>query len=243
MKKTPIYKQIYNDLIEKIQNGALAQGDMLPTEKKLQETYNASRSPVRYALDLLEAKGYIKRTPGRGTEVVHPETVPWAMLSGFSEFYHNNPDKLTIRTLAVDTVNADEEVAAYFGMNTNSKVLRFKRLRLLEGRPIAYIYNYFPYPVSEGDFDISNENQSLLDLLKNILDTAEAFVQEEISAEKASEDVANVLEIKKDDPVLFVKRHGMDESKKSVEFTRYWALTEVLKYKTFFSLSEMKEFR
>lgn len=237
MKKIPIYQRIYNDFIQKIKSGELAAGDMLPTEKELQEIYKASRSPIRYALDLLETKGYIKRTPGKGTEVIQPEIAPWAKLSGFSHFYNFNLDKLTVKTLSVDTVFADDEVSKYFGFSTSDKVLRITRLRLIEGRPIALIHNYFAYTMREGSFDIGNENQTLLELLKNVLNTEEVYVQEELSAVKSTPKIAKLLEIATDDPILFVTRYGFDKNKNPVEFTRYWALTQEMKYNTYFELT------
>src|SRR5690625_2165800 len=236
MKKTPIYKQIYKDIMQKIKNGELSKGDMLPTEKELQKTYQASRSPIRYALDLLEAKGYIIRTPGKGTEIIHPEIASWAKLSGFSSYYNYNLDKMTVKILSVDTVVADQEIADYFGFTSNRKVIRITRLRLIDGRPLALIHNHFASQMDEVIVDVDNENQTLVELLRSILNTEEVYVQEKLSAVKASKDVAKLLEVPIDDPVLFVTRYGFDHKKNPVEFTRYWALTDQMEYSTYFQL-------
>jgi len=235
MKKTPIYKNIYNDFLQKINNGELAPGDRLPTEKELQEYYGVSRSPVRYSLDLLETQGYIRRTPGRGTEVLHPQIAPWANLSGFSHYYNLHADKLLIKTLAVDTVPVDDEISEYFGCNSTDMVLRISRLRIIDGRPIALIHNYFAHAIGLDVPVIGTENQTLLQLVKSILNRDEVNVQEDLSAEKASSEVAKFLNIPEDSPVLYVTRRGLDEDSTPVEFTRYWAVTDLMKYRTIFS--------
>lgn len=43
MKQLPLYEQIYNDIIEGIENGTYKKGDRLPSEKELSEKYCVSR--------------------------------------------------------------------------------------------------------------------------------------------------------------------------------------------------------
>lgn len=61
------YKQIANDLKRLIQNGAIKEGDRLPSEKVLAETYRVSRDTVREALAELKKQGYFKSVKGGGT--------------------------------------------------------------------------------------------------------------------------------------------------------------------------------
>ena len=59
--RIPRYKQIENDLIDKINSGVYVTDDLLPTEAELSKEYNVSRVTVRQALGNLTAKGYIYR--------------------------------------------------------------------------------------------------------------------------------------------------------------------------------------
>lgn len=234
-KKTPIYKKIYNDYLNKIKTGVLKPGDRLPTEKEIQELYGVSRSPVRYSLDLLDNEGYIRRTPGRGTEVLHPNISPWAKLSGFTHYYNLHADKMTIKIISVETVLPDKEISDYFNCDANDHVLKITRIRFNEGKPIALINNFFAYAINEVLTESDYDNKSLLELMRKILNQEEVFVQEDISAVKATPRVSQLLKISEGDPVLFVTRHGMDHDNMPVEFTRYWALTDYMKYRTLFS--------
>lgn len=69
MMGQPIYKHIYDDLLEKISSGAFNAGDRLPSEKELCDTYNVSRITSKRALEILAAQGYILRSPGKGSYV------------------------------------------------------------------------------------------------------------------------------------------------------------------------------
>ena len=67
METLPIYKQIYNDLLEKIKSGTIKSGEKLPSEMELCRTYHVSRITSKRALDLLTEQGYIIRFPGKGS--------------------------------------------------------------------------------------------------------------------------------------------------------------------------------
>ena len=54
-----------------IEAGTLVDGDQLPPERELSETYSASRSTIRKALDELEKMGLLTRKVGSGTFVTY----------------------------------------------------------------------------------------------------------------------------------------------------------------------------
>ena len=66
----PMYRQIAEDLRQKIESGELGHGDQLPTELELREQYDASRNTVRDAVKWLITRGLVETRPGQGTFVV-----------------------------------------------------------------------------------------------------------------------------------------------------------------------------
>ncbi len=66
----PMWRQIAEDLRQKIESGELGSGDVaLPTELELRETYNASRNTVRDAVKWLATRGLVVTRAGKGTFV------------------------------------------------------------------------------------------------------------------------------------------------------------------------------
>jgi GntR family transcriptional regulator len=65
-----MYRQIAEELRQKIESGDLRQDVRLPTELELREQYNASRNTVRDAIKLLISRGLVETRPGQGTFVV-----------------------------------------------------------------------------------------------------------------------------------------------------------------------------
>ena len=64
-----LYKQIYNDLLRKIESGEYSKNDKLPTEHELMTLYGVSRVTAMTALNLLRDNGYILRMPKVGSVV------------------------------------------------------------------------------------------------------------------------------------------------------------------------------
>lgn len=69
MKSMPLYKQIVQDLLQKIYSGELRPGDRIPSERELAEQYHVSSITSKNALTELSDKGYISRVRGKGSFV------------------------------------------------------------------------------------------------------------------------------------------------------------------------------
>ncbi|MEU8228225.1 GntR family transcriptional regulator [Actinoplanes sp. NPDC048967] len=75
----PMYRQIAEELRQRIESGDLAPGTKLPTELELREEFNnASRNTVRDAIRSLTSRGLVITRPGQGTYVVD-RIVPFAI--------------------------------------------------------------------------------------------------------------------------------------------------------------------
>lgn len=74
-QRQPLYRQIADDLSNKIEAGELARGAQLPTELELRDDYGASRNTIRDAIKRLTSLGLVETRQGQGTfvtRVIHP---------------------------------------------------------------------------------------------------------------------------------------------------------------------------
>ena len=69
LKKTRLYEDIINQLLELIKNGSLKPGDRLPPERQLAEELQVSRPVLREALRSMESMGYLDSKVGGGTYI------------------------------------------------------------------------------------------------------------------------------------------------------------------------------
>ena len=69
-KNDHLYRVLKNRICEEIYQGTYAEGDNLPPERTIAETFGMSRVTVRKALALLQDEGVIQRQQGSGNRVV-----------------------------------------------------------------------------------------------------------------------------------------------------------------------------
>ena len=116
-KRIAQYKQIENDLLQKINLGYYKKDDLIPTEFELSNTYGVSRVTVRKATDNLVARGLLKRVAGVGTFVCHSSvTLNPSTIQGFSETMTNQG--ISVRT----------EVPTFMLMNAPANISSILRI-------------------------------------------------------------------------------------------------------------------
>lgn len=69
IKKTALYKQIRENIREKIVNGQLRPSDRIPSEQELMDEFKVSKITVKNALAELADEGLVTRIQGKGTFV------------------------------------------------------------------------------------------------------------------------------------------------------------------------------
>lgn len=73
--KEPLYRQIFDQVVERIQSGAFPPGYRLPPSRALATELKTHRNTIVRAFEELSAAGFIVSTVGRGTFVA--DDVPW----------------------------------------------------------------------------------------------------------------------------------------------------------------------
>ena len=72
----PLYVQIAEGLLDRIESSELTSGDRLPSERELSEKLGVNRLTLRRALRVLEDQGLLIRRRGSGTYVAEPK-IEW----------------------------------------------------------------------------------------------------------------------------------------------------------------------
>lgn len=144
-KNIPLYHKIYNYFKEKILNEDLKDGEALPSERKLMEFFNVSRSTIRQALKKLEIDNFIYIVHGSGAFVSN-KTVKQE-LSNFYSFYEEFKKmgkRPTSKILGYKIINKDEKLSEIFKIPLKNEILYIKRLRLVDEIPLIYEETYLP---------------------------------------------------------------------------------------------------
>jgi DNA-binding GntR family transcriptional regulator len=124
------YKQIENDLLDRITSGYYKKNDMIPTELELAAAYNVSRVTVRRATDNLVAQGILSRTPGLGTFVGNRTPVQKiATLMSFTEEMAELGLKASTKVNTFMVKEADATIANVLGIDEHDMIYYIERLR------------------------------------------------------------------------------------------------------------------
>ena len=196
----PVYYQLKNIILKKIQSGEYAEGSLIPSERDLGESLDISRMTVRQALNQLVAEGVLYREKGRGTFVSRSKIEQRNIMS-FSDTVAMKGLVPTTRVLHFTKISIDEDIASILGIKANEKVYVLKRLRLANGVPVGIEEDFIPekYCSSLEKFDLT---LSLYKLIKDEYSYTISYIDNVIEASKPTKEEREQLDISNNVPVL-----------------------------------------
>jgi GntR family transcriptional regulator len=204
--RLPLYHQLHQLLLEKIDGGTWKPGDLIPGEQELQDTYGLSRTTVRQALKELELDGRVTRYRGRGTFVSAPKIAhsPEPKRS-LTETLLRRGMTPGWRVMERGDFDATEDHALRLGCKLGDTIHRLVRLRLANNEPIGE-HTAFVSPAFRHAIDATKvgEGGSMAYLSADVLDGSRAERVLEAAASTVAE--AEHLEIEAGAPVLRIRR-------------------------------------
>ncbi|GAA4130757.1 GntR family transcriptional regulator [Actinomadura keratinilytica] len=216
---TPKYLRVLEVLQKRIQDGTYPVGERLPSEAALVREFSVARSTVVRALNDLELLGWIEREHGRGSFVKSPP-------SGESEdrprlglaVLDRQEDADSVRLVEAGRRSAPGWVAARLGLAKNAPVVLRRYLGVHEGVISDLVSLWAPLDIaSKGPL---GQPDPLTVPVRRLLTMAAAGrlvrVMETISARRASDDEAKLLELAPGEPVLSVVGSVLDSTGRTV---------------------------
>jgi len=156
----PIYRQIAEDLRQKIESGQLGHGSQLPTELELRDEYEASRNTVRDAVKWLTTRGLVETRPGQGTFVVSKIDPYVTILTGEADASAGDGDiyinEVTARLRTpttsdprVEIQQAPDVVIEALLVEEGSAVVSRHQKRYIDGIPFSLQTSFYPMSLVE----------------------------------------------------------------------------------------------
>ncbi|SFE12632.1 transcriptional regulator, GntR family [Lentibacillus persicus] len=144
-KSLPLYKQIANNIKQDIEKEKLSDGDAIPSETKLAETYGVSRVTVREAIKQLVEEEVLYRIQGSGTYIRQQKIEHDIMkLQGFTEEMSNLDNNPSNEILEFQLMHPPEDAQHWLKIGAKEKVYYVKRLRIADGEPLILEESYLP---------------------------------------------------------------------------------------------------
>ncbi len=190
-------------------------GSLLPPELELAAELGVSRTTVRQAMQRLVAAGMLRRTAGRGTEVIDRHIDTQLDFTPFARALEaSGHDVKTAEASVVQRIVDDEEAAA-LELPAGTEVKELRRLRLVDDVPFALLRTVLLPRVPLPD-DLSGSLYEFLDRAGVHL----TRLNDIVSSIGAPAVVARALEVRPGAPVLVIRRVARDDAGDPIEFTR-----------------------
>ena len=205
--KVPLYLQLMEELIQKIDEGVYTEQQKLPSERELCEIYNLSRITVRQALQDLEREGYIVKVHGVGTFVA-PKSYNQHLegLYSFTDEMEKLGKEPTTKVLSFAVLPSDDRLARKMDLQPQEEVFEIVRLRYADGKPLMYETSYLPKKMFP-DLTVEHLNESpMYELLVKDYQINITKATERFSATLIREEEADYLHTKAGQSAMLIKR-------------------------------------
>lgn len=224
---SPLYQQIKALITRSLQAGEWKPGEMIPSEVELAARFKVSQGTVRKAIDELAGENLVIRRQGKGTFVAtHHEAraqFRFLRLAADSGDTHAPANRI----IEVRRLRAPAETARLLDLKSGDAVIFIKRVQSFDGAPTVLDELWLPGLLFKG---LTAERLiayrgPMYGLFETEFGTRMIRATEQVRAIAASPEVADLLGIPFETPLLSVERVSYSYDDRPVEVRRSVYLT------------------
>lgn len=218
--RSNIFQSVYDEIVQKIQNGELKPNTKLPSENELVEQYETSRETIRKALTMLSQNGYIQKIKGKGSFVLDIKKFdfPVSGLVSFKEIAHKLGKTCKTIVYEFELTKPSDYVQKHLNVTGKDFVWKVLRAREMDGERIIldkdfFLKKYVPLltkQICEG---------SIYEYLENALGLKISFAKKEILVEETTEEDKRYLDLHGDSHIVVVKNYVYLEDASLFQYT------------------------
>lgn len=229
MSSVPLYKHVYETVIERVLKGELGPGAMLPSEKDLGAELGVSQGTARKALAELERKGIVQRRQGLGTFVA--TTTPESALFHFFRLRQSDGSQVVphLLTETIERRPAAEIERGSLG-ECGEEVYELARVRSVDGKPVVLETTILPVSLFPGLEERMPLPNTLYALFQRAYGIAVVRADEQLRAVAARQEDTNALDVPVGAPLMEAFRKAIDITDRVVELRSSRYVTDELHY-------------
>jgi len=217
----PIYYQLQELLVGKIESGELEPGDKLPSENELAEKYSISRNTAQKAIRALVNWGLAQRIQGKGTYVCN-KTVTLsitASLSLTSEIIGLNKVPHS-HILQAKVIEASLDIANKLGVEKDTKVYSIQRIRSVDDLPLMIQTSYIPVFYLPNLLNKNLEDKSLFGVIMHEYGIKIDKASETMRAVSVTKFEGEILQIPEFSPAFLLQRQTYLDDGRILEYAK-----------------------
>lgn len=208
-------------MLTEISSGDLAPGERLGSERELAEHYRVSRATLRQVLASLDEAGLVRRVPGRaGGTFINHHKVEHSLTSvvGVPAYLARQGYQAGTQVLSTQIEKGDPLTVRALQLADGDLVVRIRRLRLADGKPLSLESACFPAERVPGLLG-QPLGGSLYELLETRYSITAAEAEEVVEVVHATDEEADVLSVASSAPLLSLTRTTFDPDGLPFEFS------------------------
>jgi GntR family transcriptional regulator len=227
----PLYHQLRQALLGPLEQGHWKEGDLIPPEREIGDTYNVSRITVRRAINDLVREGYLVSYQGKGTFVAHPKIQrQLSQLRSFSEELQAAGLRAGSRLFSLRQEPALGDVAVALQVEEGAWIWIVDRLRLVDDEPTIVSTSHLRLPPDVMLTPAQLDGQASLWRTLRLQGVTFARSESTIQAVAASDREAEMLEVTLGSPLLLVESIAYSDDDVPVEYSRMVSRGDRYKY-------------
>jgi GntR family transcriptional regulator len=212
----PLFVQIRDHVLDQIAAGVYVDDQPLPSERVLAADLKVSRLTLRRAFVALAEAGVLKAQVGRGWFVTRKVSEPNNALTSFTQMVKAAGREPSTQLLSFERRAGTTGELRALHRTKQIDVFDMRRLRLVDGEPMARDHTRVAADVAEGLESGSLENGSLYRALEALGITPTA-AEYRISACSADEELSRLLNVPQSAPLLVLRQVTRDASGEAFE--------------------------
>ena len=218
-------EEITQRLLHEIREGCYANCRKLPPELTLAKEMGVSRTLIRDCLSALEREGFISRKHGVGT-IVNPHILnATTRMDLEKEFLEMVSDAGYVSDMK------EKEVAAKLHIEEGDLVLISERLVTADGRPAIYCMDHIAEANTKEGYDIRLLKEPVFKFIEQCCEQEIYMDLTEIRAVAAGEDLAEILNVDRQAPLLYMDEIGYSFMGEPLLYSREYYVDGILSHK------------
>ncbi|MEW6263342.1 MAG: GntR family transcriptional regulator [Thermodesulfobacteriota bacterium] len=232
-KAVPRYFLVQRGVLNRIEKGEYAPGDMIPTEKDLASAFGVSIGTVKTAMLNLVNGGLLFRVQGRGT------FVSGSMIGGdqlrlyhFVSDFENQDAHLKVRFLGIKQMESSPLAGRYLRIRSGLGLFQIDRVFNLNNSPAVFASSFLPETLFKGIDQFPREafeNKPLYQLIEDAYKLPTVRYQEMFAATLSAGEISGNLEVPDGFPLLKVDMLALTFKNRPIEYRISYCRTDSMK--------------
>lgn len=235
--RMPLYIQLQDIIIKKIEEKQYLPGEAIPSERKMAEVYGVNRMTVKRAVNKLVEQEYLYRRQGAGTFVAKRDNKKIDLdyanetgNAGISAIFREKGIKIFNKVLGMGEICDSKYLNYKLALEQGEAVWGLHRVRIGDDVPVAVEYTYVPRKYFEDMEKFDFAKVSLYDYMESHGHMPLHFIQNLIICE-ANDKIAELLNVKKGTVIFKIEYQGADQHYNVVEYTKSYINPEFAEFK------------